>query len=49
MHEKLFLFTNQETNFKNNVTTQKYTILSSVIGKINTLLHELQYLFLGEQ
>lgn len=46
---KTFLFSNQETSFKNNVTTQKYMILSSVIGKINTLLHDLQYLFLGEQ
>lgn len=46
---KTFLFSNQETSFKNNATTQKYMILSSVIGKINTLLHDLQYLFLGEQ
>lgn len=30
--------------------TQKYTPLSSVVGKTNTLLHEPQYLFLaGEQ
>jgi len=43
------LISNQEISFKNNVTTQKYTPLSSVTGKMNTLLRKLQYLFLGEK
>lgn len=39
---KTFLFSNQETSTKNDVTNQKYITLSSVIGKINILLHDLQ-------